>query len=73
MLMWLSVWSEVQLMPLPSCLIKIQIDVTFLVPVYLGCAGKEAIKLVFVCLFESSCKMTVVDVTGVLCANVQDP
>jgi len=43
----------VQLMPLPpiiSCLIKIQIGLTFLVPAYPGCPGKEAVKRVSVCL-----------------------
>jgi len=36
-----------QLMPQPltvSCSSKIQIGVTFLVPAYLGCPGKEAAK-----------------------------
>jgi len=36
-----------QLMPLPltvSCSSKIQIGFTFLVPAYLGCPGKEAVK-----------------------------
>jgi len=36
-LVWLSVWSEVQLMPLPltvSCFSKIQIGVAFLVPAH---------------------------------------
>jgi len=32
-----------------SCFIKIQISLTFLVPAYLGCRGKEAIKRVSVC------------------------
>jgi len=51
-LAWLSVWSEmhmVQLMPLQpiiSCFIKIPIHLTFLVPVYPGCPGKEAVKWV---------------------------
>jgi len=43
----------VQLMPLPpiiSCFIKIQIGLTFLVPAYPGCPGKEALKCVFACL-----------------------
>jgi len=53
----------VQLMPLPahhlllfSCCIKIQIGLTFLVLVYPGCPGKEAIRWVFcqpVCLLLS--------------------
>jgi len=30
----------VQLMPLPPCLIKIQIGLKFLVPAYPGCPGK---------------------------------
>jgi len=40
----------VQLMPLPPhhlCFIKIQTGVTFLVPAYVGCPRKEAIKRVF--------------------------
>jgi len=54
MLVWLSVWSEVQaqLMPLPltvSCFSKIQIGFTFLVPAHLGSPGKRAIK--WVCVF----------------------
>jgi len=43
----------VQLMPLPRrhfLLIKIQNGLTFLVPAYSGCPGKEAIKRVSVCL-----------------------
>jgi len=43
----------VQLMPLPpiiSCFMKIQVDLTFLMPAYPGCPGKEAIKQVSVCL-----------------------
>ena len=36
--------------PIISCLIKIQIGLTFLVPAYPGCPGKEAVKRVFVCL-----------------------
>ena len=51
-LVWLSVWNEVQtcickLMLLPltvSCSSKIQIGFTFLVPAYPGCPGKEAVK-----------------------------
>ena len=55
-LVWLSVWSEVQtcqLMPLPltvSCFSKIQIGFTFLVPAHLGSPGKRAIKRVCVCV-----------------------
>jgi len=43
----------VQLMPLPpiiSCFIKIQIDLTFLVPAYTGCPRKEATKWSSLCL-----------------------
>jgi len=43
-LVWLSVWSKVQLMPLPlnvSCFSKIKIGYTFLVPAYLGSPGKR--------------------------------
>jgi len=51
---WLSVWSEIQLIyhchPIISCFIKIQNDLTFLVPAYAGCPRKEAIKLASVCL-----------------------
>jgi len=59
--MRLSVQSEVQLIciwsswchwrPIISCFIKIQIGLTFLVPAYPGCLGKEAIKwMSFVCM-----------------------
>jgi len=51
---WLSVWQEVQMIciwsswchchPIVSCFIKIQNGLTFLVPAYPGCPGKEAIK-----------------------------
>jgi len=50
-LVWLSVGSEVYMiciwsrwchcLPIISCFIKIQICVTFLVPIYLGCPGKR--------------------------------
>ena len=55
MLVWLSVWSEVQtcivaqLMPLPptvSCFSKIQIGFTFLVLAHLGSPGQRAVKRV---------------------------
>ena len=42
-----------QLMPQPpiiSCFVKIEIGVTFLVPAYPGCPGKEAVKRVSVCI-----------------------
>ena len=42
-----------QLMPLPltvSCLIKIHIGFTFLVPAHLGSPGKRAVKRVCVCV-----------------------
>ena len=42
-----------QLMPLPlsvSCLSKIQIGFTFLVPAHLGSPGKRAVKRVCVCV-----------------------
>ena len=57
-LVWLSVWSEVQtcimaqLMPLPptvSCFSKIQIGFTFLVLAHLGSPGQRAVKRV--CVF----------------------
>jgi len=51
-LAWLSVWSKVQVIciwsswchchPVISCFIKIQNHLTFLVPAYPGCPGKEA-------------------------------
>jgi len=51
-LAWLSVWSKVQVIciwsswchynPITSCFIKIHIGLTFLVPAYPGCPGKEA-------------------------------
>ena len=56
MLAWLSVWSEVQMIciwssrchchPIISCFIKFQIGLTFLLPAYPGCTGKETIKWV---------------------------
>jgi len=59
-LAWLSVCSEVQMIciwsswchchPIISCFIKMQTSLTFLVPAYPGCPGKEAIKWVSVCL-----------------------
>jgi len=59
-LAWLSVWSEMQMIciwsswshwhPITSCFIKIQISLTFLVPAYPGCPGKEAFKRVSACL-----------------------
>ena len=42
-----------QLMPLPltvSCISKIQIGFTFLVPAHLGSPGKRAVKRVYVCI-----------------------
>jgi len=60
MLAWLSVCSEVQmhmvqLMPLPpiiSCFIKMRNGLTFLVSVYPGCPGEEAVRRVSVCLID---------------------
>jgi len=62
MLAWLSVWSEVRMIYIRSswchchriisCFIKIQIGLSFLVPAYPVCPGKEAIKRVSVCLFS---------------------
>jgi len=50
-LAWLSVWSEAQMIciwyswchcqPITSCFIKIQIGLTYLVPAYPGCPGKD--------------------------------
>jgi len=55
---WLSVWNEVQMIciwsswchchHIVSCFIEIQNSLTFLVPAYPGCPGKEAIKWVIV-------------------------
>jgi len=57
-LAWLSVWSEVQMIcvpsswchchPIISCFTKIQIRLTFLIPAYPVCPGKEAAKCVSV-------------------------
>jgi len=60
---WLSVWSEVQNCRrfaygpadanatfITSCVIKVQIGLTFLVPAYPGYRGKEAVKQVSVIL-----------------------
>ena len=61
-LVWLSVWSEVQtcimaqLMPQPptvSCFSKIQIGFTFLVLAHLGSPGQRAVKRVCVCVVDS--------------------
>jgi len=56
-LKWLSVWSKVQMICIwstschchyvISCIIKIQIALTFLVPAYPFCSGREAIKWVW--------------------------
>jgi len=54
-LAWLSVWSEVQLMPLPltvSCFSKIQIGFTFLVLAYPGSPGKRQLN---VCVCVRAC------------------
>jgi len=62
-LQWSSIWSEVQMIcmwssrchchPVISCFIKIQIGLTFLVPAYPGCPGKEIVKQtsVYICAF----------------------
>jgi len=71
-LAWLSVWSEVQtrvaqLMPLQltvSCLSKIQIGFTFLVPVHLGSSGKRAVKRVCVCACVRACVRVCVRACG---------
>ena len=60
MLVWLSVWSEVQLhmaqlMPLPltvSCFSKIQIGFTFLVPAHLDSPRQRVIKRLCVCCWK---------------------
>jgi len=62
LLAWLSVWNEVQMICIwsswcpchliISSFIKIKTGLTFLVPTYPGCPGKEAIK-------EMSCKPTI--------------
>jgi len=55
-----SIWSEVQMAciwsswchpPVISCFIKIQLGLTFLMPAYPGCPGKEAVKWVLVLFF----------------------
>jgi len=71
-LVWLSVWSEVQtcimaqLMPVPptfSCFSKIQIGFTFLVLAHLGSPGQRAFKRVCVCVCPS-CVKTLESVVG---------
>jgi len=61
---WLSVRSKVQVIciwcswchchPIISCLVKIQIGLTFLVPAYRGYPGKDAVKWVFVFIRDPS-------------------
>ena len=56
---WLSVWREVQIIciwsswchchPIISCFTIIQIDLTFLVPAFLGCHEKKAVEQASVC------------------------
>jgi len=68
-LAWLSVWSDVQNMPLPltvSCFSKIQIGFAFLVPAHPGSPGKMAVKRVCVCV----CVVEVV--SALLRGNWQD-
>jgi len=52
---WLA-WSSWCHCHIVSCFIKIQTGLTFLVPAYPGCPGKEAIKRVSVCLSYNSKK-----------------
>jgi len=66
LLAWLSVCSDVQMNciwsgwchchHIISCFIKIQIGLTFLVPAYPGCHGKEAVKWLSVCLIMTHSK-----------------
>ena len=52
-LVWLSVWSEVQTCTLPltvCCFSEIQIGFTFLVPAHLGSPRQRAVKRVCVCV-----------------------
>jgi len=61
-LAWLSVWSKVQMIciwsswchcqPVISCFINIQNGLTFAMPAYAGCPGKQAIKWVSVCIIR---------------------
>jgi len=44
-------WPGARCHPIISCFIKIQIGLTFLVPAYPGCPGKDAGKWVSVCWF----------------------
>ena len=74
-LVWLSVWSEVQTCIWPSwygiwpltvsCFSKIQIGFTFLVPAHLGSPRKRAVKRVCVCSWTSPLQghLTVLKVT----------
>jgi len=65
-LSWLSVWRRgadldmAKLMPLPltvSCLSKIQIGFTFLVPAHAGSPGQRAIKQACVCFRNKRVKI----------------
>ena len=55
MVIWLEIGADLhmaQLMPLPlavSCISKVQIGFTFVVPAHLGSPGKRAVKRVCVC------------------------
>jgi len=63
---WSAVWSEEQMIsiwssrchshPIISCFIKIKIGLTFMVPAYPGCPGKEAAKHVSACYNYTSTK-----------------
>ena len=76
MLTWLSVWSEVQRFTYgpadatatSSSLtsLKSRIGLTFLVPAYPGCPGKEAVKQVSVCFIVAV--LAIYWVTDCMCA-----
>jgi len=67
-LAWLSVWSEVQMIYVwssSSCFIKIQNGVTFLMPAYPDCPGKEAVKRVSY-VATLLCRIRVFRITNIL-------
>jgi len=73
-LAWLSVRSEMQLMPLSltvSCFSKIQISFTFLAPAQTGSPGQRAIKRVCECMPNSLNIIITIIIKGIYTAQVR--